>query len=80
MKSMRVNKKSHKSTGSFDLEKREFMERLCKSLRKDIFIQGRRANLFETQFPTKNGERASYSAEYFEGCFEGWLRDKGGEN
>lgn len=39
MKNMRANKKSHKSTGSFDLQKREFVEHLCKSLLKNILFR-----------------------------------------
>ena len=77
---MRANKKNHKSIDSFDLQKREYMEHLCKSLRKNILFREGERILFETQFPTKNGEMASYFAEYFEGCFEGCFRDKGGEN
>lgn len=56
------------------------MEHLCKRLHENILFRDGEQILFETQFCTKNGERASYSAEYFEGSFEGWFKDKGGEN
>ena len=35
MKSMSANKKNHKSTDSFHLQKVDFMEHLCKSLCKN---------------------------------------------
>ena len=35
---MRANRKNHKSIGSFDLQKREFMEHLCKRLHENFYL------------------------------------------